>query len=144
MTCEDVIDQLDNYLSLELSEIEEFNIKKHISHCVKCRQEYNEMQKVFLTLSAHEMVITPVDFTDSVLSQINVYEKDKNIKEVFLFKGVSSILAAGVIVILFNFYQYKPINLFSQIYKSSGTINRVVVEPIDKISREIKEIADSF
>lgn len=144
MKCEEAIEQLDNYLGCELSEIEEFNIKKHISNCAKCREEFDQIQEVFLTLSAHEMVITPIDFTDSVLSQINVYEKDKNMKEVFLFKGVASILAAGLISTLFNFVQYRPINLFTQIYKSSETINRIVVEPIDKLSREIKDIADSF
>ena len=144
MKCEEAIEQLDNYLGCELSEIEEFNIKKHISNCAKCREEFDQIQEVFLTLSAHEMVITPIDFTDSVLSQINVYKKDKNMKEVFLFKGVASILAAGLISTLFNFVQYRPINLFTQIYKSSETINRIVVEPIDKLSREIKDIADSF
>lgn len=144
MRCEEAIEQLDNYLSCELSEIEEFNIKKHISNCTKCKEEFDEMQEVFLTLSSHTMIITPMDFTDNVLSQINVYEKDKNMKEVFLFKGVASIVAAGLITTVFNFVQYRPINLFSQIYKGSQSINRMVVEPIDKLSREIKDIADSF
>lgn len=144
MKCEEVINQLDNYLGSELSEIEEFNIKKHMSKCSNCNKECNELKQVFLTLSTHDMVLTPMDFTDNVLSQINVYEKQKNMKEVFLFKGVASIVAAGLITALFNFVQYRPINLFSQIYKSTETINRIVIEPVDRLSTEIKDIADSF
>lgn len=90
------------------------------------------------------MVLTPIDFTDNVLSQINVYEKQKNMKEVFLFKGIASIVAAGLITGLFNFVHYRPVNLFSQIYKSTQTINRIVTEPVDRFSTEIKDIADSF
>lgn len=144
MRCEEVISQLDSYLSLELSEIEEFNIKKHMSKCTNCTKECNELKQVFLTLSTHEMVLTPIDFTDNVLSQINVYEKQKNMKEVFLFKGIASIVAAGLITGLFNFVHYRPVNLFSQIYKSTQTINRIVTEPVDRFSTEIKDIADSF
>lgn len=144
MGCEEVIDQLDNYLGSELSEIEEFNIRKHLSKCSRCKKECSELKEVFITLSAHNMEITPIDFTDNVLSQINVYEKEKNLKEVFLFKGVASIIAAGLITTLFNFVQYKPITLFSQIYKGSETINKMVVEPVDRLSTEIKDIADSF
>ena len=145
MVCPEVIKKLDSYLGCELSEIEEYNIRKHLSKCNICRMEYEEMESIFLTLSAHEMMITPGDFTDNVLSRINVYEKDKNLKEVFFIKGIASIVAAGLISTAFNAAGYRPINLFSQIYRGSVRINRVVVDPVDKLFkevREIKEIAD--
>lgn len=144
MTCEQVIDKLDSYLGCELSEIEEFNIKKHLSCCIRCKVECDEMQEIFIALAGHDIDMVPIDFTDSVLSQITVYEKDKSIKEVLLYKGVASIVAAGMISALFNFVQYRPTNLFSQIYRGSERINRMVVDPVDKLSQEIKDIADSF
>lgn len=145
MECEEVIKKLDSYLGFELSEIEEYNIRKHLSKCIKCSMEYEEMEGVFATLSAHEMILTPKDFTDNVLSQINIYEKDKNLKEVFLIKGIASIVAAGMISTIFSVTEYRPINLVSQIYRGSVRINRIVVDPVDKLFkeiREIKEIAD--
>lgn len=144
MRCDEVSRKLDSYLDDELSEIEEFHIKKHISNCARCMMEHNEMKKIFDTLSCHEMTMTPLNFTDNVLSQITLYENDKNIKNVFLFKGVASIIAAGMVVTIFNAVQYSPISLFSQIYKSSDKINRIIVDPVDKFSRDIKEIANSF
>lgn len=144
MRCEEAIDKLDSYLGCELSEIEELRIKKHLSTCLSCKEECDDMQSLFFTLSAHDMDMAPIDFTDSVLSQITVYEKDKSMKEVLIYKGVASVVAAGMISAVFNFVQYRPVNLFSQIYRGSQRINRIVVEPVDRLSREIKEIADSF
>ena len=106
--------------------------------------EHNEMKEIFDVLSFHNMDVTPLDFTDNVLSQITIYENDKNTKHVFLFKGVASIVAAGMVVTVFNLIQYNPITLFSQIYKRSDKINRIIVDPVDKFSRDIKEIANSF
>ncbi len=144
MRCEEVSEKLDRYLGSELSEIEEFNIRKHISNCIKCKNEYEEMKELFFILSNHEIVITPVNFTDNVLDEIYVYEKDKNIKEVFVVKGIASVVAAGILVSFFSFAEYKPVSLFSQIYKGSEKINRIVVEPVDRLSEEIKDIANSF
>ena len=144
MKCYELSRRLDSYLDGELSEIEEFHIKKHISNCAKCMMEHDEMKEIFDTLSCHDMTMVPLDFTDKVLSQITVYENDKSIKHVFLFKGVASIVAAGMVVTVFNVVQYNPVTLFSQIYKSSDRINRIIVDPVDKFSRDIKEIANSF
>lgn len=145
MECQEVIRKLDYYLGCELSEIEEYSIRKHLDNCVKCKTEYEEMEEVFRTLSAHEIFEIPMDFTDNVLSQIDIYEKDKSLKEVFLIKGLSSLIAAGVLTAAFSMTEYKPVNLLSYIYRSSVKINRVVVDPVDKVFkeiREIKEIAD--
>lgn len=142
MECQEVTRKLDSYLCCELSEIEEYHIKKHLSKCIECKREYDEMEEIFDTLSAHEMMITPGNFTDNVLTQINLYEKDKNLKEVFLIKGIASIVAAGMISIAFYVTEYRPINLFSQIYRSSVRINRIVVDPVDKFFKEIKEIKE--
>lgn len=144
MRCDQVLDKLDSYLGCELSEIEEFHIRKHLSTCLRCKKECDDMQDLFFTLSIHDVDITPQDFTDSVLSQITVYEEDKTMKEVLIYKGLASVLAAGMISALFSFVQYRPVNLLSQIYRGSERINRIVVEPVDRLSREIKEIADSF
>ena len=145
MECQEVIKKLDSYLCCELSEIEEYHIKKHLSKCTECKMEYDDMQGIFDTLSAHEILITPGNFTDNVLTQINVYEKDKNLKEVFLIKGIASIVAAGLITTALSVTEYRPVSLFSQIYRGSVRINRIVVDPVDKFFkeiREIKEIAD--
>lgn len=144
MRCEEVIDKLDSYLGCELSEIEEFNIKKHISKCTKCKEEYDALEEVFITLSTHDMIVTPIDFTENIISEINVYERNKTTKETLIYKGLASVLAAGMISTLFNFIHYRPINLFSQIYRSSEKINRVIVEPTHRLTREIKDMADSF
>ncbi len=144
MKCDEISRKLDSYLDGELSEIEEFHIKKHLSNCVKCMMEHNEMKEIFDTLSCHEITMAPLDFTDNILSQITIYENDKNTKHVFLFKGVASIVAAGMVVTIFNIVQYNPISIFSHIYKGSERINRIVVDPVDKFSRDIKEIANSF
>ena len=58
----------------------------------------------------------------------------------FLVKGVASVIAAGLITAVFNFVQYRPINLFTQIYKSSDKISKMVVVPMDKLSKELREI----
>ena len=144
MKCNEASRKLDSYVDGELCEIEEFQIKKHISNCAKCMMEHDEINEIFDALSCHEMDMTPLDFTDNVLSQISMYERDKDIKHVFLFKGVASIVAAGMVVTVFNAVQYNPITLFSQIYKSSDKINRIIVDPVDRFSRDIKEIANSF
>ncbi len=140
MGCEEAIEKLDSYLGCELSEIEEYNIKKHLDRCLRCSQEYSEMENMFETLSDHEMVMIPLDFTENILSEVNCYERKKSIKEVFLVKGVASVIAAGLITAVFNFVQYRPINLFTQIYKSSDKISKMVVVPMDKLSKELREI----
>lgn len=144
MKCDEVCEKLDRYLGSELSEIEEYNMKKHISNCLSCKYEYEEMKELFSILSNHETIMMPVDFTDNVLDEIYVYEKDKNIKEVFVIKGIASVLAAGILTSFFSFVEYKPVSLFAQIYKGSEKINRIVVEPVGKLSEEIKDIANSF
>lgn len=140
MGCKEAIEKLDSYLGCELSEIERYDVKKHLDHCLECRYEYEDMKEIFETLSDHNLVMTPVDFTDNILSEVDCYEKKKSIKEVFLVKGLASIVAAGIITSTFNFIQYRPINLFSQIYKSSDKISKMVVIPIDKLSQELRDI----
>ena len=144
MRCEEVIEKLDRYIGSELSEIEEFNMKKHISNCVSCKYEHEDMSELFSILSDHEMVMTPMDFTDNILDEICVYERDKTIKEVFVIKGIASVIAASLLAAVFSFVEYKPVSLFAQIYKGSEKINRIVVEPVGRLSEEIKDIANSF
>lgn len=144
MRCEEVSEKLDRYVASELSEIEEFNIKKHISTCLNCKYEYEDMKELFDILSDHETVMIPMDFTDSVIDEIYVCERHKNTKEVFVIKGIASVVAAGILASVFSMAEYKPISLFAQIYKGSEKINRIVVEPVGRLSDEIKDIANSF
>lgn len=140
MVCSEAIEKLDGYLGSELSEIEEYNVKKHLDRCVKCREEYRDMEQIFGALSEHESFTIPIDFTDNILNEVNFYEKKKSIKEVYLVKGVASVVAAGLLTTAFSFVQYRPMNLFTQIYKSSDKISKMVVVPIDKLSKELREI----
>ncbi|AFS77940.1 hypothetical protein Curi_c08700 [Gottschalkia acidurici 9a] len=144
MKCEEAMDKMDRYIEQSLTDIEAFNIKKHISNCVRCKKEYDDMEKMFFILSNHNTVITPIDFTSGVISKVKVYEGKKSIKETFIFKWVTSIIAAGAVAAVFNITQYKPVNLFSEIYKSSIGINKMILSPIDKISESMKEIAGIF
>lgn len=144
MKCEEVSAKLDRYLGDELSEIEELNMKKHISNCINCKYEYEDMKELFAMLSDHETIMIPMDFTDNVIDEIYVYEHDKNTREVFIIKGIASVVAAGILVTVFSVAEYKPVSLFAQIYKGSEKINRIVVEPVDRLSEEIKDIANSF
>lgn len=144
MECKEAMEKLDRYIECELSEIEAFNIKKHLDSCAMCRQEYDEMEEVFFTLSDHHVEMASLDFTDRILSEVCIYEKNKTFKEVVLLKGVTSIVAGVIISTALSLTQYKPLNIFSSIYKSSVNINEIILSPIEKISKGMKEMAGLF
>lgn len=144
MDCKEAIQKLDRYMEYELSEIEAFNVKKHLDSCFKCREEYDAMEEVFFTLSDHNVEMMSNNFTDKILDEVCVYEKNKNFKEVVIFKGLTSIIAGIIITVFFNLVQYKPLNIISSLYKGSVDINKIILDPIDRISEGMKEIAGMF
>ena len=99
---------------------------------------------MFFVLSNHDIVLTTIDFTENIMSEVCVYERSKSLKEILILKCGTSFVAAGILVIILNITQYSPANIFSEMYKSSVQINKIILHPIDKISEGMRSIASLF
>ncbi|KNF07500.1 hypothetical protein CLPU_16c00560 [Gottschalkia purinilytica] len=142
MECREVIENMDEYIEKRLTDIEAHNIKKHIDKCQPCKKEYIEMKNVFDIISDCSNIQAPLNFTDRVMNNIKSYETSKKIKQLALSRWGTSLVAAGILLMILNFTQYSPSKIMESMYESATEINKIVVNPFSKISDKFKIISN--
>lgn len=143
MECKEVLSKVDRYFENRLSDIEKYNIKKHLDKCSKCKKEYEDIENVFRVLDNH-FISVPDDFTDKVMTKISSLEIPLKRNTKFLKNLGASFVAAGIMISLLNFSNFDYKVLARGLYRSAFEINQVVTNPITKIRDGLRYVSDYY
>ncbi len=83
MDCNKVLDNLSLMMDGRLSALDEKQIKRHMSNCAECREEYNALKEVSDLVGSLDQKSPPEDFSAQVMERITtgVEEPDNNTEE---------------------------------------------------------------
>ncbi|WP_352417812.1 zf-HC2 domain-containing protein [Proteiniborus sp.] len=143
MECKEVLSKVDKYFESRLSDIEKYNIKKHLERCSKCKQEYEDMSFTFSILDSH-YVDAPDDLADKIMMKISSFENSKKRSTKVLRNLGASFVAAGIMITLLNFSNYNPKILARGLFRSAFEINQVVTNPITKLTESLRYVSDLY
>ncbi len=106
MCCNEYRNDLHEYASGKLNELESYTIAKHLKSCDKCRRESKEIKelKAFLKFSLREDILPPMDLKSGIMASIDL-KKYKTVYKNTLGEVANwgmSLVAAGLILLLLN------------------------------------------
>ncbi|MTI49498.1 MAG: zf-HC2 domain-containing protein [Firmicutes bacterium] len=149
MKCKEVIEKIDLYFEKRLSDIELFNIDKHLEACNICKEEYVEYENLFSILSEHKIVTPPPDFTNNIIGKIEE-EKIHSIKspKFRFFTSTSkiglSLVAAGLLIVALNTSHLDSgLKEFSSVFfRGPIGISQTITNPFGKMSQGLTYISE--
>lgn len=100
-----VIDQLNAYIDLELNEEETESVQHHLSQCLACQEEFNQLTSIkkWLTWS-YEMEPVPTFLDQKIMSEITRFEKVGRQLEIGM--GVSVVLLGLLFFMIHTFFNH--------------------------------------
>ncbi len=102
MDCNNINNRLIKYVTGSVSDSDRFLLKKHISECSACSDEYTKLLRVWETLSEIPESPPPSDMTCKVLDRIEEYERSSFFNIILSrLRGFNLNLAVASIAALF-------------------------------------------
>ena len=111
MNCRRVVSLMSAYVDAELTGTEMLAIRRHISGCAECAEEYESVRFVKHTVSRLSVVAPRKDFAASILKKLDIveippYQRAINSLAGFMHRKLSPVAAAvaafGVAMVIFG------------------------------------------
>lgn len=152
MNCNEYRNNLHEYVSGKLSELESHALARHLKSCEKCRREVEEIKeiKAFLKSGIQERVVPPARLKSEIMASINLKKYKKLCKNNLgeLANWGMSLVAAGLILLFINMTPSDNIaraqngwdntkeNITQKMYQPFSSIN----EGLDKFTKKVTQM----
>lgn len=138
MNCNEILNYMDKYCENRLDNFTKELINEHLEICEECKLQYIEMKELFNMLSEHSLLSPPQEFTANVMNKVNKVNKTKSIS---IRRMGLSLVAAGILLAMINISTPKANynSVFGYIYKESIELNRIIVNPFNKLSINLQK-----
>ena len=119
-----VIDQLNAYIDQELNEEETKSVRHHLSQCLSCQGELNQLTSIkeWLT-SSFEMEPVPTFLDQKIMSQINQFEKVGRQLEIGM--GVT-LVSLGLLFFMIHTFFNHGLHVLYAIYRLAHSLVRAL------------------
>jgi hypothetical protein len=147
MCCNEYKNNLHEYSTGKLSELESHAIAKHLKSCEKCRRELEEIRelKSFLKPGIQDMLLPPMDLKSGIMKSINLRKYDAPHRNTLgeMANWGMSLVAAGLILLLVNI---APAGDLAQAHNDWNTrrenIREKLYQPISSINEGLDEFTN--
>ncbi|KUO71592.1 MAG: hypothetical protein APF77_05075 [Clostridia bacterium BRH_c25] len=145
MCCNEYRNNLHEYVSGKLSELESHATARHLKTCDKCRREVEEIKgmKGFLKSGLLENVMPPMDLKSGIMASINLKKYKVKYKNSLgeLANWGMSLVAAGLILL---FVSVAPTGNIVQVQNDWDNTRESIREKINQPLSSINERLDKF
>lgn len=139
MSCNEYKNNLHEYASGKLSELESHATARHIKSCDRCRREVEEINelKVFLESSIQESMVPPMDLKPGIMASINLNKYKRVVKNTLgeLANWGMSLVAAGLVLLFINVTPANDIvRVQNELNNRSKNIIQRIQQPLSSIN----------
>jgi len=145
LLCNRVRKSLHRYVAGETSKLEDKLIKEHLDSCDSCKLEYERIVEIKSILSQiGRNVEAPPGLIANIMGSIDL-DKYKSIG-VYAINNIRSLglslIAAGLIIALFNLSPHRNHCIIDSIGKNMGNIQNSIIKPFEMMNNNIMNISD--